>query len=296
MKALLLLSLLGILFVPLERKTELFLSVAGDISCPKREEGPRRICQGGAVFRAMPEEHDAVLALGDLLQRGEPTKRTYRKNFFRTWPVSPRRLYPVPGNHDYDKERGRNEGYRNFLTSVGIGNRKSWYSWQSPSWLFLALDSNCEWVDCSLGGPQLSWLERELLASEKRCVLAYFHHPLFHTPGPKQSAPIREGVRNIWSILDAHGADVVLNGHWHHYERFPALSPEGTPGGIRQFTVGTGGVSLFETQKHPLADVYEQEFGFLSLRLRESSYGWQFLNKEKDILDWGSGSCREKSS
>lgn len=296
MKALLLLSLLGILFVPLERKTELLLSTAGDIACPQEAEDSQRICQGKSVFRAMPKDHDAVIALGDLIQKGEPSLRSYKQNFFRTWPVSRSRFYPVPGNHDYYKDRGQNRGYRKFLSSENLEGRKSWYSWRSPSWLFIGLDSNCQWVDCSPGSEQLSWLKKELEQSTERCILAYFHHPLFHTPGPKQGAPVREGVRNFWKILNTYGADVVLNGHWHHYERFPALSPEGTPGGIRQFTVGTGGGSLFETEQHPLSDIYKQEFGFLSLRLRESSYSWQFIDAEKEILDWGSGSCRQKIS
>ena len=46
-------------------------------------------------------------------------------------------------------------------------------------------------------------------------------------------------------MLHAAGADVVLNGDAHNYERFAPQDPSGNPDparGIRAFVVGTGGV------------------------------------------------------
>ena len=50
-------------------------------------------------------------------------------------------------------------------------------------------------------------------------------------------------MREIWSILYKAGADVVLNGHDHIYERFAPQDDKGKPDaehGIRAFIAGTG--------------------------------------------------------
>lgn len=52
----------------------------------------------------------------------------------------------------------------------------------------------------------------------------------------------------FWTDLYAAGADVVLSGHHHHYERFMPVTPAGTPDatrGIRSFVVGSGGKSHY---------------------------------------------------
>ena len=54
-------------------------------------------------------------------------------------------------------------------------------------------------------------------------------------------------MRDFWTPLYAAGADVILSGHRHNYERFARQTPAGVADptrGIRQFVVGTGGDSL----------------------------------------------------
>ena len=56
-------------------------------------------------------------------------------------------------------------------------------------------------------------------------------------------------VQPLWQILYEHGADVVLSGSEHMYERFGPQTPTGAAdaaNGIRQFTVGTGGESHYQ--------------------------------------------------
>ena len=51
----------------------------------------------------------------------------------------------------------------------------------------------------------------------------------------------------FWETLYAAGADIVLNGHDHDYERFAPQDPRGradSAHGIREFVVGTGGREL----------------------------------------------------
>ena len=51
----------------------------------------------------------------------------------------------------------------------------------------------------------------------------------------------------VWRVLYESGADVIINGHDHDYERFAPQNPDGKsdPRGIREFVVGTGGGGLY---------------------------------------------------
>ena len=64
------------------------------------------------------------------------------------------------------------------------------------------------------------------------------------------------------TILHKRGADVILSGHTHRYERFAPITPKGKRAnrGIRQFIVGTGGAP-----------------GVLKLRLGSGFYRWKFV-------------------
>ena len=54
-------------------------------------------------------------------------------------------------------------------------------------------------------------------------------------------------MQPIWQAVYDAGAEVVISGHDHDYERFAPQTPSGSPdalGGIREFIVGTGGKGL----------------------------------------------------
>ena len=73
--------------------------------------------------------------------------------------------------------------------------------------------------------------------------LAYWHHPRF-------SSGVHGSDRRIagfWELLHDGGADLVLNGHDHNYERFLPMNPAGladSTRGMVQIVVGTGGAEL----------------------------------------------------
>ena len=55
-------------------------------------------------------------------------------------------------------------------------------------------------------------------------------------------------MKPSWDALYAAGAEVVLNGHEHVYERFAPQTPAGAADpaqGIREFVVGTGGAEHY---------------------------------------------------
>ena len=140
---------------------------------------------------------------------------------------------------------------------------------------------------------QLRWLQRDLADNRTRCTLAYWHHPRFSSGVEHGSDDV---VAPLWDVLYESGADVVLNGHEHIYERFAPQDPNGQldPGrGIRQFLVGTGGAphdgfgAVLPTTQARDADTY----GVLKLTLGSGEYDWRFLATEGDFRDSGSGSC-----
>jgi hypothetical protein len=105
---------------------------------------------------------------------------------------------------------------------------------------------------------------------------------------------------DLWALMDARGVDVVLAGHNHIYHRWGPQDAFGTrdPNGVRQFTVGTGGRSLYPLGKKPrpanLVAVQNKAFGVLELTLHPSSYEFRWVGLPTDPLfrDAGSFACR----
>jgi hypothetical protein len=103
-------------------------------------------------------------------------------------------------------------------------------------------------------------------------------------------------MRDIWRILDDNGADVVISGHDHLYERFAPQDATGRadPGGMRQFTVGTGGAHLYAPRSISAnSEIIGSVHGVLRMTLKASSYDWQFVSiPGKPFADSGSAQCQ----
>jgi hypothetical protein len=203
------------------------------------------------------------------------------------------RLRQAPGNHE-NLTAGA-AGYFVFFGSAAAGGR---YSFDVGDWHFISLDSNCaEAGGCSAGSAEGRWLQSDLAAHPGRCTLAYWHHPRFSS-GLHGSDPT---YRVFWRILGDGGADVVLAGHDHDYERFALQNADGAAdpvAGLREFVVGTGGKDLRAFGALAANSVVRRsdQFGVLRLRLRAGSYDWEFLNPSGVVLDAGSSPCRGPES
>ena len=105
-------------------------------------------------------------------------------------------------------------------------------------------------------------------------------------------------MQGYWDSLYAAGADVVVGGDDHVYERYAPQDPHGAYDprrGLRQFTVGTGGGSLygFETrgrqQRSPLPSVLRGPEARASYG---RGYEWQFVAAGPTrVIDAGSDGC-----
>jgi hypothetical protein len=87
-------------------------------------------------------------------------------------------------------------------------------------------------------------------------------------------------MRDAWRVLREGGADIVISGHEHIYERFARQDESGraASGGLRQFTIGTGGAELTSPVRATAnSEVRGAAFGVLKVTLMPESYRWQFL-------------------
>ena len=149
-------------------------------------------------------------------------------------------------------------------------------------------------MNCGVGFAQEAWLRSDLAAHQRRCVLAFWHHPWF-TSGQDGSSPT---LRDFVISLYERRADVLLVGHDHNYERFAPQTPDGqldNASGIREFVVGTGGrdlASLKKTLKPNSEASSSDTFGVLVMRLHPDSYEWQFVPAAGgSFRDSGSQAC-----
>ena len=165
----------------------------------------------------------------------------------------------------------------------------SYYSRNIGSWHIVSLDSN---IERGKGSAQLEWLKQDLKASTSACTLAYWHHPRFSS-GVKHGSDT--SVRRFWRVLHRRGADVVLNGHEHNYERFARQTPKQvkSKAGIREFVVGTGGREFYPFGTPELNSQVRttNEYGVLRLKLRTRSYKWKFKTTAGTTRDRGRSRC-----
>jgi hypothetical protein len=148
-------------------------------------------------------------------------------------------------------------------------------------------------VSCAAGSPQETWLKSDLKAHPASCTLAYWHHPRFSSGGHGND----NATGPLFADLYNAGADLVLVGHDHDYERFAPQTPAGKPDpafGVREFVVGTGGRSHYSFhQIKPNSQVRNDDtFGVLELTLHPASYAWRFIPEAgKTFADSGSANC-----
>lgn len=226
----------------------------------------------------------AIALLGDVVYP-DGGLADYEKCFDPAWGALRPRIHPAQGNHDF--ESADTSGYYDYFGAAAGNPGDGWYSYDLGSWHVIALNSDCPSVGgCGDGSAQLAWLQADLRAHPAACTLAYWHHPRY------SSGEFANDARTdpFWQALAAAGADLVLSGHDHDYERL------GPVDGIRSFVVGTGGHSLipFGHPPGPQTEVRaDDSYGLLALELGSGSYRWQFTPIPGDVfVDAGTAACR----
>ena len=281
------------------------IAVGGDIACaPGRSVTVTQCGQGktGALLSSI--KPDYVLPLGDS-QYDSGTSAEYAGSYDPTgWGSDKGISRPAAGNHEYRMTGAA--GYYGYFGANAGDPAKGYYSWNitgpnnSFTWHMIALNSECDVLGggsitagCGAGSTQEAWLRADLAANTNVCTIAYWHRPRFSS---STTTPSSGTYTAFWNDLYSAGADIVLNGHAHDYERFDPQTAAGAPDpkGLREFVVGTGGDN-FQTMGPGIANSVVRNasaFGVLKLTLHAGSYDWQFVAATGYTLnDSGSASC-----
>jgi len=153
----------------------------------------------------------------------------YQAAFFNTYPSILRRIpvWPTLGNHDTKSSSSKQQSgpyYEAFHLptqgeSGGVpSGSEAFYSFDHGNIHFVSVDS----AGSSRApiGPMLTWLKQDLAATEREWVVVYHHHPAVsrgsHKDEDKSTQMVRERMVPLYHEA---GADLVLSGHSHSYER-----------------------------------------------------------------------------
>jgi hypothetical protein len=251
---------------------------AGDIAdCSRTQDSDT-----AAVISGMPNA--SVFTIGDnAYQSGTAAEFAC---YDATWGAFKNRTRPALGNHDYANGASTAGPYFDYFNGAGnftgpAGDRdKGYYSYDiGDYWHIVVLNSECYYFPVCNTATQEQWLRGDLAASASRNVIAIMHRPRW------SSGPSRPGLTTLqpfWQALYDYGAELVLVGHDHEYERFAPQDDTGQADpefGVREITVGTGGAALagFGTTAANSEVRNNDTYGVLKLTLHQSSYNWQFI-------------------
>jgi len=260
------------------------LLAAGDIaSCSSTGDEAT-----AALLAGLP---GTVITLGDNVYESG-TSSEFASCYDPSWGAQLGRTRPSPGNHDYGT--GGAGGYFAYFGAAAGDPGRGYYSYDLGGWHVVSLNSNCSTVSCAPGGAQETWLRADLAAHPAACTVAYWHHPRFSSGTVHGSSTT---VQPLWQALYDFGADLVLQGHEHNYERFGPLDPSGridAARGIRSFVAGTGGRSHYGFGSAIAGSEVRNgtAFGVLAITLRPTAFDWQFVPVAgQSFTDSGSAAC-----
>ena len=282
---------------------------AGTCRLRRRRHGRHRSVstERGSLVRHDPVDDVVIAAAGDLCST--PTDCAASAAVVNT--ISLDRLlvlgdnaYPNGSPSDYASFYAPNWGVqrdvspRRATTSIRRRARQDtsatsrvapYYSFDLGAWHLISLNSE---ISVSNGSVQENWLETDLAAVPAGSASLRTGT----SPASRRAAQLERRLHQFWVDLYAKGADIVLNGHEHNYERFAQQNPSGVadPNGIREFIVGTGGRALraMGTTKANSEVRNNNSYGALELTLNAGSYDWRFVPVAgASFTDAGSASC-----
>lgn len=287
---------LGVSPVGTAGPTDPVLVGAGDIaSCAQDDDEKTAALLDQIVATTVESGAEAVVFTAGDNAYESGTLAEYEQCYGPTWGRHKERTKPVLGNHEY--ELGTADGSFQYFGAALGDPTEGYYSFDVGRWHVVVLNTgdHCDIVECAAGSAQEQWLREDLAASDAFCTMAIWHEPLF-TSGP--SGGTTRFLVPFWRALYEFGADVVVNGHEHNYERFAPQTPDGLldeAQGLRQFVVGSGGNGhrSFDVPRAVYSEVGSDDtYGVIRFTLHPGGYDWAFVPVEGAAFqDSGSAEC-----
>lgn len=193
---------------------------------------------------------------------------------FITADANTTRFFPSLGNHDW-----MTSGAAPYLERFALPGNERYYDFVRGNVHFFVIDSDKNEPDgISQTSVQGQWLENSLGASTALWKIVYFHHP-----------PYSSGIHGSQEFMQwpfaQWGANAVLTGHDHHYER---LFADGLP----YFVNGLGGQAK-RTCREPLPpDVagksricYDDNYGAMLVEAGDAGLNFYFIARDAALID-----------
>jgi tartrate-resistant acid phosphatase type 5 len=180
------------------------------------------------------------------------------------------RFFPSLGNHDLLTDDGK--PYFDYFTLPG-NERYYAFTW-GPVHFFALNDIESEPDGVGVSSIQAAWLQSKLTASTSSWNVVYMHYPPYSS-GPHGSTDWARWPYREW------GADVVLAGHDHTYERLEEDS-------LTYIVDGMGGNGIYDFVN--IVDGsqvrYNGNYGALRVEVNETHILFQFFSRSNVLVDW----------
>jgi hypothetical protein len=180
------------------------------------------------------------------------------------------RFWPALGNHDWNT--GSIEPYLQYFTLPG--NERYYELERGPVHLFV-LDSDGQEPDGQTkDSAQADWLRSLMTTSTAPWKLVFMHHPPY-------SSTFRRGTEEMRWPFAEWGADAVLAGHDHTYERFQA-------DGIPHFINGLGGNSDIHRFLWPVPESivrYNRDWGAQLVTADNECINLSMISRKGELVD-----------
>ncbi len=223
----------------------------------------------------------AVTIAGDLCYGASPILAQVidpKYGYLKTTNPATTNLLASPGNHDYSDACG--SSLKNYLSYFQFSNNERYHDAIRGPVHFIFVNSNSQEPDgTAASSKQGNWVKGKLAASTSPWKVVVFHHAPFSS-GSHQST-----VKMRWPF-EAWGADAVISGHDHDYER---VMRDDNKDGARMpyFVSGLGGESKrgFNSIVAGSAVRYSSQFGALFATATSTSLSFEFRTINGNIID-----------
>ena len=267
-----------------------------------------------------PRHTDLWMMLGDNAY-SDGHDYEYTEAVFNMYPAMLRKsvLWPALGNHETYNGQNPLPYIAMFTLPAGgeaggvPSGTEFYYSFNYGNIHLVCLDSMTQ--DRSSTGPMATWLEQDLAANTNDWLIAFWHHPPY-TKGSHDSDYEGELIdmrENMLPILESYGADLILAGHSHSYERSfllhghygPSTELASNPGLIRDrsanayakpigptnalgtvyVVAGSSGQTSGGSLDHPAMFISLNRLGSLVLDVNSNRLDAQFLESTGQVSD-----------
>ncbi len=188
------------------------------------------------------------------------------------------RFFPSLGNHDWyakDSWNCMHHGKLPYLDYFTLPGNGRYYDFVKGPVHFFVLDSDTHEKDGTTQySKQYEWFRKAIGQSTSSFNIVYFHHASF------SSSSHGDDIRMQWNFKEL-GADLILSGHDHSYERI-------LNNGLLYIVNGIAG-SHHLTGIHKKSKgsqfFYSKKYGFMLIKADPTNLSAQFINEDNDVID-----------